>query len=109
MFPGQESASASEPAAGLRIGVLPDVLRLAVLVEAARTELAADARLLEPAPLRLRQVRVVVVDPDGPVAESRRDALGPSRIGGPDRTRQTVGRVVAELDRLVLGGEPLDG
>ena len=49
--------------------VLPDVLGLAVLVEAARPELAADARLLEAAPLGLRQVRVVVVDPDRAVAQ----------------------------------------
>ena len=59
--------------------VLPDVLGLAVLVEAGRAELAADARLLEAAPLGLRQVRVVVVDPDRPVAQAAGDPLGAAR------------------------------
>ena len=74
----------------------------------ARAELAPDPRLLVAAPLGLGQVGVVVVDPDRPVAETRRDALGPARIGRPDRAGQAVRRVVAEGDRLLLGREPLD-
>src|SRR5258707_9137808 len=52
-----------EPARGRRVRVVVDVLLLLVLVQARRAELAADAGPAEPAPLRLRQVGVVVVDP----------------------------------------------
>ena len=98
----------SEPARGPGCRVLPDVLGLTVLVQTARAKFPADPRLLEAAPLGLRQVRVVVVDPDRPVAQPAGDALGARGVGGPDRAGQPVGRVVAELDRLVLGREPLD-
>src|SRR5690349_1290192 len=67
---------AAEPAAGARCRVLPDVLRLAVLVEARRPELTPDARSLEAAPLGVRHVDVVVIDPHGPGAQSARDPLG---------------------------------
>ena len=101
--------SAAEPAARAGRRVLPDVLGLAVLVEAARAELAADPRSLVAAPLGLRDVDVVVVDPDRPVAEASGDALGTPGVRGPDRPGQAVRRVVAEGDRLVLGREALDG
>src|SRR6476660_9467355 len=106
--PGAPSDSAPEPARRAGVRVLPDVLGLAVLVEAAGPELATDPRLLEAAPLGLRQVGVVVVDPDRPVAEPGGDPLGATRVGRPDRAGQPVGRVVGELDRLLLGREALD-
>src|SRR5215208_2245462 len=84
------------------------MLRFAVLVESRRTELAADPRLFEAAPLGLRHVRVVVVDPHGPVAESCGDPLRPARVRRPNSARQAVRRVVPEPDRLVLRAEPLD-
>ena len=88
--------SPSEPARRTGCGVLPDVLRLTVLVETARAKFPADAGLLETAPLRLRQVAVVVVDPDRPVAEPAGDPLRararrPSRPRRPGRSR-VVGR-----------------
>ena len=64
--------------------------------------------LLEAAPLGLRQVGVVVVDPDRPVAQPRGDPLGAPGVRGPDRAGQPVGGVVAERDGLVLGREALD-
>ena len=106
--PFDSGRSAAEPAGRAGRGVLPDVLGLAVFVEAAGAELAADAGLLEAAPLGLRQVGVVVVDPDRAVAQPRGHPLGAAGVGGPDRAGQPVGRVVAERDGLVLGREPLD-
>src|SRR6478735_1493004 len=52
-----------EPVLDGRPQVVPDVLGLAVLVEARLAELTTHARLLVAAPLGLRDVRVVVVDP----------------------------------------------
>src|SRR5699024_9337661 len=71
-------------------------------------QLAAEARLLEAAPLRLGEVRAEVVDPDGAVAQTRCDALRPARVLRPDRTREAVDRVVREYHGLVLGREGLD-
>ena len=67
--------SPSEPPRRCRCRVLPDVLRLTVLVQTARAKFPTDAGLLEAAPLGLGQVGVVVVDPDRPVAKSAGDAL----------------------------------
>src|SRR5688500_4641643 len=61
--PRRKPESALEPAARSRCRVLVDVLGLAVLVEAGRAQLPADAGLLEPTPFGLGHVRVVVVDP----------------------------------------------
>src|SRR4051812_17593593 len=62
----------SRPEPVLRRGthVLPDVLGFAVLLQPRAPELTADPGLLETTPLRLRYVRVVVVDPDRAVPES---------------------------------------
>ena len=92
--PGAPLDSAAEPAARARFRVLPDVLGFAIFVEPGRTELAADPRLLEAAPFRLGQVRVVVVDPDRPVAQAGGDPLGAARVRGPDGPGEPVGRVV---------------
>src|SRR6478736_1670871 len=54
------SRSAAEPTGRAWTRVVPDVLCLAVLVETGLAQLAADARLLEPTPLGLGQVCVVV-------------------------------------------------
>ena len=97
--PGAPLDSAAEPAARAGLRVLPDVLGLAVFVEAGRAELAADPGLLEAAPLGLRQVRVVVVDPDRPVAQPRGDPLGAAGVRGPDRAGEPVGRVVGRARR----------
>src|SRR5271169_569284 len=98
-----------EPARGGRVRVVVDVLLLLVLVQARGAELAADAGPAEAAPLGLRQVGVVVVDPHRAVPQRAGDPLGPARVRGPDRARQAVRGVVAKPDRLVLGAEPLDG
>ena len=73
----------------LRADVLPDVLGLAVLRQPGRSELAPDAGLLEAAPLGLRHVGVVVVDPHRavpqpprhPLRACRRPASRPPRPG----------------------------
>ncbi len=75
----------------------------------ASPELAADPRLLVAAPLRLRHVRVVVVDPDGAHPHPSRDPLRLPGVLGPDRAGQPVGAVVGEGHRVVLGAEGLDG
>ena len=89
--------------------VVPDVLGLAVLVETRLAELAADAGLLVAAPLRLRDVGVVVVDPDRAHPQPAGDALGPAGVLGPDRAGQPVEAVVGDPHRRVLVGEGLDG
>src|SRR5699024_10950734 len=88
--PGRGSVLAREPAGDGRLGVLVDVLGLGVLLEARRPELAADAGVLEAAPLRLRQVGVEVVDPDGAVAQAPRDPVRGPGVRGPHRAGQAV-------------------
>ncbi len=73
-----------------------------------RAELAADAGPLEAAPLGLRHVDVVGVDPDRPVAEAGRDAFGALGIRCPDRAGEAVRGVIPDGDGLVLGHEALD-
>src|SRR5690242_1951385 len=99
---------AGEPVRRGGRGVVVDVLFLLVLLQPGGPELAADARLAEAAPLGLRQVRMVVVDPHRAVAECAGHPFGLARIGGPHRARQAVAGVVAEPDGLLLGAEPLD-
>src|SRR5215218_769603 len=106
-IPAVKRGSTPEPA--LRCGphVLPDVLGLAVLVQPGSAELAPDAGLLEPAPLRLWDVRVVVIHPHGPMSEPARHPLGPAGILRPHRSGQTVWRVVGQAHGLLLVAEPL--
>ena len=79
------------------------------------TELAADTALLHAAPLGLRHVGVVVVDPHGSVTQAARHALGTPGVLRPDCAGQAVDRVVRDGDGGVLGGlgvvagERLDG
>ena len=109
VVPVRIRAHPAEPALLGRADVVPDVLGLAVLVEAGGPELAADAGLLEAAPLGLRHVRVVVVDPDRAHPQPGRDPLALAGVLGPDRAGQAVDRVVGDPDRLVLVAERLDG
>src|SRR5580692_198325 len=97
-----------EPVRGRGAGVVVDVLLLLVFLQARGAELTADAGLAETAPLGLRQVRVVVVDPHRAVAQRAGHPFGLARVGGPHRAGQAVGGVVAEPDGLLLGAEPLD-
>src|ERR1700749_4916489 len=99
---------AGEPARGSRARVVVNVLFLLVLLQPGRTELAADARLAEAAPLGLRQVGGVVVDPHRAVAERPGPPFGLARVRGPHRPGQAVRSVIAEPDGLLLGAEPLD-
>src|SRR4051794_10317756 len=101
--------SAVEPALGLRVDVVPDVLGLAILVETRAAELTADAGLLVAAPLGLGHVGVVVVDPDRPHPQPAGDALCLAGVLRPHRTGQAVEAVVGDPDRIVLVGEGLDG
>src|SRR5690348_10496128 len=96
-----------EPAGGGRCEVGPDVLGLAVLLEAGEAELASGAGLLEAAPLGLRYVGVVVVDPHRAEPESAGDALTAAGVAGPHRSGQAVDGVVGQSHRLVLGAERL--
>src|SRR5690606_37375777 len=92
-----------------RSEALVDVLGLLVLGQPGRTELTAEPGLLEAAPLSLRQVRVVVVDPDRAVAQTPGDALCATCILRPHGTGETVDRVVRGLDGFFFGLERLDG
>src|SRR3954465_14298751 len=101
--------SGMEPELRLGIDVVPDVLGLAVLVEPGRAELAADAGPAEAAPLGLRYVGMVVVDPHRAVPQPVGDPLGPPGVLRPHGTGEAVGGVVRDAHRVVLVGEPLDG
>src|SRR6267142_1031115 len=79
-----------EPPLGPWVGVLPDVLDLAVFVETGPAEFAAVAGALHSAPFGLRYVGVIVVDPDGPVPQPVRNALGFARVLGPHSAGQPV-------------------
>ena len=92
-----------------RRDVVPDVLGLAVLLEPGLAELAADAGLLVAAPLRLGDVGVVVVDPDGAHAQPAATRWPAAGVLGPHRAGQAVDRVVGDADGVVLVGEGLDG
>src|SRR5262249_15062406 len=98
---------AGEPVRGSRARVVVDVLFLLVLLQPGGAELAADTRLAEAAPLGLRQVGVVVVDPHRAVAERAGHPFGLTGVRRPHRPGQPVRRVVAEPDGLLLGAEPL--
>src|SRR5215470_694266 len=97
-----------EPVGGTRVDVVVDVFLLLVFLQAGRAELTPDARLAEAAPLGLRQVGMVIVDPHRAVAQRACHPFGLARVRGPHRAGQAVAGVVAEPDRLLLGAEPLD-
>src|SRR4051812_23153351 len=101
-------ASAAEPAHRAGPQVLVDMLGLAVLVQARRAQLTADAGLTEAAPFGLREVGVEVVDPHGAVAQPRGDPAGARGVGGPDGACQAVLRVVGEGHGLIFGAEGLN-
>src|SRR5699024_10401463 len=86
-----------------------DVFGHGVLFHAGNTEFATNTGLLESAPLCLRQVWVVVVDPDGTVTQFARNAGGDTRIGRPDCAGQTVVGVIGNGDGFIFGRESLDG
>src|ERR1700682_1056062 len=100
---------APEPPLGARVGVLPDVLDLAVFVETDAAEFAAVARALHTAPFSLRHVGVVVIDPDRAVPQAFRDPLSLACVLRPDRACEPVDGVIGQSDCLVLVGECLDG
>src|SRR5262245_16713466 len=87
---------AREPVLDGRADVVPDVLGLAVLVEPGQPELAAGAGLLVAAPLRLGDVRVVVVDPDGAHPQPARHPLRLAGVLGPHGAREAVDAVVGD-------------
>src|SRR5699024_12015342 len=98
-----------KPSGDGRFEVLVDVLGLLVLGQTRGSELATEAGLLVAAPFGLRQIGVEVVDPDGAVAQALSHQLGLARILAPYGTGESVVDVVGDLDRLVVGGERLDG
>src|SRR3954470_7035726 len=102
-------STSREPALLGRADVVPDVLGLAVLRQPGLAELAPEARLFVTAPLGLRHVRVVVVDPDRAHPQPARDPLALARVLRPDGAGQAVDAVVGDADGVVLVGEGLDG
>src|SRR5699024_11096668 len=83
-----------EPAGLGGAQVLVNVLGFLVFGQPHRAEFAAVAGHAVAAPFGLRQVRVEVVDPDGPVAQPRGDAFDPARVLVPDARREPVRGVV---------------
>src|SRR5579859_1658015 len=76
-------------------------LVLQELADALEAALAADPRLPVPAERR-EQRRARGVVRHGPGAQAPRGALGQVDVIGVDRGRQSVGRAVGDLDRLVI-------
>ena len=98
-----------EPASRCGVDVLVDVLGFDVLHESRGAKLSAETGLFESTPLGLRQVRVIVVDPDRAVAQRAGDTLGPAGVLRPHRASEPVHRVVADANGFVFRGERLDG
>src|SRR5690348_11533174 len=103
---GRITAPPSPPATSARGE--EDVLQFGVVVERVRAQLAADARLLEPAKRRGHAHRRVRVDRYGPRLQGARDAHGAAGVRGPHRTRQPVDGVVGDAYRLGLVLERYD-
>src|SRR5690606_30604850 len=97
-------ASVRSGRAGLRCGspATQDGLHLAVLLEPEQAELPAVARLLVAAE-RQAAVERRAVDVDPARADPVRHGTGPLGIVRLHEAGQTVGGVVRDLDRLVLG------
>lgn len=84
------------------------MLEFAEIEERVETVQSAEAGAPVSAGLGLCKELVVIVDPDGAVAERPRDPPGGVAAIGPDRSRQSVDRVIGLGDRLGLVGEGLD-
>src|SRR5436305_2272802 len=84
-------------------------LRLDELLQAELAELAAAARLLEPAEARER-VEAAAADVDLARAQAARDAFGPRRVRLLDASREALDGGVRDADGLVLlmGGDVRD-
>src|SRR3546814_1868218 len=83
----------------------PDRLQVSELVDGVERLVAAEAGLLEAAERRGDVAAVEAVDPDRAGPEAAGGLHGLVDVGGPDRRRQAVDRVVGDPDRLVLVGE----
>src|SRR5919199_6729613 len=78
-----------------------DVLYLGVVVQGVRAELAPDAGLLHPAEGRGDADRGVGVDREDAGLDAAGGAPGAGAVGGPDRAREPVDRVVRLPDSIL--------
>src|SRR5882757_4839403 len=65
-------------------------------------ELTANTRLLIATERRDRIDDVVAIDPDGTSLQPARNLVCATDVVGPDRSGETIGRVIALQDRIVL-------
>src|SRR5690625_2548354 len=91
-----------EPTLRFGADVVPHVFGFLVLGETGRAELPAEAALFEPAPFRLGNIRVVVVDPDRSVTKARGHPLRAAGVLSPHRAGEAIDGVVGDADRLVF-------
>src|SRR5215212_7231922 len=102
------SRPTAEPVCCCRRQIPPDVFGLAVLRETVMAELTSETGLLVTAPLRLRHVGVIVVDPYRSGVQTGRHSIGFGVIAGPNGTGQAVVGVVRQAKRLFFSRERLD-
>ncbi|MOA49063.1 hypothetical protein D3C78_1718980 [compost metagenome] len=85
------------------------MLELGELIQTGTRQFAADAAGLVATPRRLRECRVVVVDPQGADPQPFGHSISLAYVLGPDAGGQTVRCVIGQLQRLVFAAETLDG
>jgi len=84
-------------------------LHLHIVVERRLAQLTANTRLLESTEWKLPVERVVRVDPDGSSFQRVGHFDGGVKVAGMDGGGETVGRIVADRDGVLLGLELGDG
>src|SRR5690625_2875207 len=100
--PRESALARGEPALRFWADVVPHVFGLLVFGKAGRAEFPAETALLEPAPFRLRDVRMEVVDPDGTVAKPRGHPFRAPSILRPHGTGEAVDGVVGDAHCVVF-------
>src|SRR3954453_5935045 len=95
----------TRPGTSAPLGRVVDGLRLAVVLDRVRAELAAVARLLEAAERGRHAHRRVRVDRQHAALDGARHPQRLGAVARPDRARQAVDRVVGQRHRLLLVAE----
>src|SRR5215831_16507690 len=83
------------------------LLRFEIFLDAPRSQLASKTRLFVATPRRFHVGRLHVIDPDDPSAQRFHCAESFEDVPSPDGSRQPIGRIIGDLDRVffILEGD----